>query len=96
MMRFRTLKVRRGVALAVLAAVALLIALADPQVRFPRTTVDAIVVLDITQSMNAADATVEGKRVIRLDFAKSMLHRVLARLPCGSRIGTTSHQNLNW
>jgi mxaL protein len=87
MNRFRILKTRRGVVLAVLAALGLLIALADPQVLIPRATVDALVVLDITQSMNATDATLEGRRVSRLDFAKSMLHRVLPRLPCGSRIG---------
>jgi mxaL protein len=87
MKSFRTLKMHRGVVLAGLAALALVTALADPQVRLPRATVDALVVLDITQSMNATDVTLDGKRVSRLDFAKSTLHRVLARLPCGSRIG---------
>ena len=87
MKRFHIPGIRREVALAVVAALALLIALADPQVHLTRATVDALVVLDITQSMNATDATLEGKRVSRLEFAKSMLQRVLPRLPCGSRVG---------
>jgi mxaL protein len=77
---------RRAI-LAAVAAGALLLALTDPQVRFPRATFDTLVVLDITQSMNATDATLEGERLSRIEFAKKLLHRVLPRLPCGSRIG---------
>jgi mxaL protein len=87
MKMFRILGLSRGAALAGLATLALLIALADPQVRFPRPAVDALIVLDITQSMNATDVTLEGQRLNRLEFAKRMLYRVLPRLPCGSRIG---------
>ena len=87
MKMFRMLQLSRRAALALLATLALLIALADPQVYFPRSTVDALIVLDITQSMNSTDVTLEGERLNRLEFAKSMLHRVLPRLPCGSRIG---------
>jgi mxaL protein len=71
-----------------LAAVALTaLALVAPRPVLPRRVFDGIVVLDITQSMNTLDALLDGRPASRLEFAKAQLHRALARLPCGARIG---------
>jgi mxaL protein len=73
---------------ALLAAVALTaLALAAPRPVLPRRVFDGIVVLDITQSMNTLDALIDGRPASRLAAAKSRLHRALARLPCGARLG---------
>jgi mxaL protein len=73
---------------AVLAAGALMaLALAQPRPVLPRRVFDGVVVLDITQSMNTLDALLDGRPASRLAFAKAQLHRALARLPCGARLG---------
>ncbi|HUD24659.1 MAG TPA: vWA domain-containing protein [Burkholderiaceae bacterium] len=73
---------------ALLAVVALIAAaLAAPRPVLPRRVFDGIVVLDITQSMNTLDALLDGRPASRLAFAKAWLHRALAQLPCGARVG---------
>jgi mxaL protein len=69
------------------AVVLIAVALAAPRPVLPRRVFDGVVVLDITQSMNTVDALVDGQPASRLAFAKARLHRALARLPCGARLG---------
>lgn len=77
----------RRVLLAAFASLGLLLALLDPQVKLPRATFDYVIALDITQSMNTTDTLLDGVPTSRLDYARRALHRVLPRLPCGSRVG---------
>jgi mxaL protein len=58
-----------------------------PTLPLERRLFDHVVVLDITQSMNAQDMLSSGKPVARLDHAKQALRAALTQLPCGSRIG---------
>jgi mxaL protein len=69
------------------AAALIAVALAAPRPVLPRRVFDGIVVLDITQSMNTLDALLDRRPVSRLAFAKAWLHRALAQLPCGARVG---------
>lgn len=48
---------------------------------------DAVVVIDITQSMNVADQLWDGRPVPRIEAVRRTLGEVLNRLPCGSRLG---------
>jgi mxaL protein len=70
-----------------LAGIALAAALLMPTFDLPRGRIDAIAVIDITQSMNVMDATLNGRPVSRLEFAKQALARAVSRMPCGSKIG---------
>ena len=45
------------------------------------------VTFDISQSMNVADVTHEGRAVTRLELARALWREQLGRLPCGSEIG---------
>jgi mxaL protein len=87
--RLRALLDRAAGARALLLVAAALTALAllGPRPVLPRRVFDGIVVLDITQSMNTLDTVADGRPTSRLAFAKSRLHRALARLPCGARVG---------
>ena len=78
-----------GLTRAALLAAAVLTALAvfGPRPVLPRRMFDGIVVLDITQSMNTLDATLDGQPLSRLAFAKARLRSALAQLPCGTRVG---------
>jgi len=70
-----------------LAPALILAALLEPRLTLQRRVFDGIVVLDITQSMNTLDTVLDGQPSSRLAFVKARLHRALAQLPCGSRLG---------
>ena len=71
----------------VLAALALALTFARPTASLQLPQVEAVVVFDITQSMNVADAVLAGKPVTRLEQAKAEVEKLLPLLPCGSRLG---------
>jgi mxaL protein len=73
--------------LLALAALALAASLLDPGVVMERPLVDHVIVLDVTQSMNVMDGSIDGRPVSRLDFAKRALRQSLLQLPCGSKVG---------
>jgi mxaL protein len=70
-----------------LAGLLLLLACALPPVALPRDTFDAIVIFDITQSMDVEDVQVDGIAASRLALAREAARRTLRTLPCGSRVG---------
>jgi mxaL protein len=82
-----SLRLRKDALITLLAALLLAVALLSPSVPVTRAQVDAVAVIDITQSMNVPDQTIGGKPVSRLSFAKAKLDRMLSELPCGSRLG---------
>lgn len=73
--------------LMLFACLLLLVTLANPALNLPRNTYDFIFVLDITGSMNVADAGPTGARQRRLAFGKQLIRKALEELPCGSRAG---------
>jgi mxaL protein len=84
-MRERLEDVRFWVLLAALALTVLAIVL--PRVKMTRDVYDLVAFVDITGSMNTRDMAVSGNPVSRLDAAKAALERLLATLPCQSRLG---------
>ena len=81
------LRGRGEVILLVLAALALALTYARPTASLQLPQIEAVVVFDITQSMNVPDEWLAGKAVSRLAKAKAELERLLPLLPCGSRLG---------
>lgn len=69
-------------ALAMLGTTAL-----RPSLPLERSVYRHLVVFDITQSMNVADATPGDPSPSRLEFAKASVVEALRRLPCGSSVG---------
>ena len=69
------------------AATALAICLLEPGWPVERARFDYVIVLDITQSMDVQDQSLDGKPVSRLSYAKQALRRALLHLPCGSKVG---------
>lgn len=68
---------------AAVTALALLAAL-GPGIPRPQRLTDALLVLDITRSMNVRDM---GGETSRLAYAQTALRDWIARRPCGSRLG---------
>lgn len=83
----RALRGRGEFIALLLAALALALTYARPTARLQLPQVEAVVVFDITQSMNVADVSLAGKPVSRLALVKAELERLLPLLPCGSRLG---------
>jgi mxaL protein len=81
------LAARPRLLLALLAAVAFALALARPAVTLPASAGSAMLVVDITQSMNVADMRWQGEVVTRLAYTRALLRQVVAGLPCGYRAG---------
>jgi mxaL protein len=69
------------------AAIALAASLLDPPMMLERKLFAYVVVLDVTQSMNVADVSIEGRPASRLALAKHALRAALPDLPCGSKLG---------
>ena len=63
-----------------------LLALAAPQASVIRASFDALVVIDITGSMNTRDYSAAGRPISRLDFVKTALAEMIGNLPCASRV----------
>ena len=70
-----------------LAALALALTFTRPTATLELPQVEAVVVFDITQSMNVADLSLGGKPATRLALAKAEIEKLLPLLPCGSRLG---------
>jgi mxaL protein len=81
------MKPRRRDALLVAATLLLALALLLPPVPLSLPRTEAIVVFDVTQSMDVEDAQLDGAPVSRLAFAREAARRALRELPCGSRVG---------
>jgi mxaL protein len=69
------------------ACLALAAAVFMPPIPMRRAVVEAIAVVDITQSMNTLDGVRGGEPVSRLELVKDALMRAVPALPCGSKLG---------
>lgn len=70
-----------------LAALVLAPVFTRPSVPVAEPVFDYLFVVDITQSMNVRDYTVDAQPVDRLNFVKATLVELLDDLSCGSRVG---------
>jgi len=65
----------------------LIVALCVPPISVSRKIYTIVAVLDITGSMNVRDQRLDGADTTRLAMEKRAVGRLLASLPCGSRLG---------
>ncbi len=75
--------------LSMLAAAFLLILLAlfHPTIPLKRDIYTYLLVVDITQSMNAEDMVIDGHKTSRIDYTRHLIHDSIASMPCGTRVG---------
>jgi mxaL protein len=84
---FGALRQRRDTALLAAALALLLLALLRPTIPLKRDIYTYLLVVDITQSMNAEDMSLEGKKASRIAYTRHMLHDAISSMPCGTRVG---------
>jgi mxaL protein len=83
---FLTLKKRRDLTLLIAACLLLIAAAFKPSIPLPRNIYSYILVVDISQSMNVEDASLNGKKISRIAYTQAMLHQVIANMPCDTRV----------
>ncbi len=80
------LRHRRDITLMSAALLLLIAAILGPTVPVKRDIYSYLLVADISQSMNTADETINGKTVTRMQYQQHLLHRVVEELPCGTQV----------
>lgn len=78
---------RQQVMMLAIALLLLILAAVRPTVPLQRDIHTYLLVIDITQSMNAVDMSLNGKSVSRITYTRSLVHDSVASMPCGTRVG---------
>ena len=72
--------------LLLLTFVSLLLALYNPSIPITKNIYNYIFIVDISQSMNTKDMSIDNNEVSRIDYTKTMVSNLLERLPCKSKV----------
>jgi mxaL protein len=91
----KNLSLHRDLALLSSSFICLMLAFINPSIHLKHNIYSYFIVLDITQSMNAADMQINGKPVSRLAFSKKMVSETLSTLPCGTKVGLGLFSGVN-
>ena len=83
---YNYLRHRKDVSLLLAAFLLLVVALFNPTIPFKRDIYSYIFAIDISQSMNVADKSLNGKPVSRLAYTQDTLHKLISELACGTNI----------
>lgn len=83
----RRLLGQRDFSLLLAALLLLVLAFFKPTVQWDRKLHDYLFIVDVTQSMNAADMKLNGQAASRLAYAQQLLSEAITDLPCGSKVG---------
>lgn len=80
---------RRDIAWLCAALLLLVTAMLRPTVPVKRDIHTYLLVIDITQSMNVNDMTLDGKPASRIAYTRKLLHDTISSMPCNSRVGVS-------
>ncbi|MBL6686016.1 MAG: VWA domain-containing protein [Methylophilaceae bacterium] len=62
------------------------VAIINPSIPITKNMYNYIFIVDISQSMNTEDMKVNNEKVSRMAYTKDLLHRLLERLPCKTKV----------
>jgi mxaL protein len=83
---FYYIKSQRDTALLASAMGLLLLAMLHPSVPIKHNIYTYLLVVDISQSMNAIDMKIDGKPASRMAHTQKLMHEVVSSLPCGTKV----------
>ena len=69
-----------------LAVLFLLLAILNPSVPITKNIYNYIFIVDISQSMNTPDMSLDAKKLSRIEYSKKTLQRLVERLPCKTKV----------
>jgi mxaL protein len=81
------LRQRRETTLLAAAFLLLILALFNPTIPLKRDIRTHLIVVDITQSMNTEDMSIDGQKASRIAYTRQLIREAIASMPCGTRVG---------
>jgi len=69
-----------------LAVLFLLLAIINPSVPITKNIYNYIFIVDISQSMNTPDMSLDAQKISRIEYSKKTLQRLIERLPCKTKV----------
>jgi mxaL protein len=69
-----------------LAVLFLLLAILNPSVPITKNIYNYIFIVDISQSMNTPDMSLDTQKISRIEYSKKTLQRLVERLPCKTKV----------
>jgi mxaL protein len=69
------------------ALLLLILAAMKPTLPFKQEIKNYLILVDVTQSMNVSDMSLQGHPASRLEFTKALLKQTIKDIPCHSRVG---------
>jgi len=69
-----------------LAVLFLLLAIINPSVPITKNIYNYIFIVDISQSMNTPDMSLDAQKISRIEYSKKTLQRLVERLPCKTKV----------
>ena len=69
-----------------LAVLFLFLAIINPSVPITKNIYNYIFIVDISQSMNTPDMSLDAKKLSRIEYSKKTLQRLVERLPCKTKV----------
>ena len=69
-----------------LAVLFLLLAIINPSVPITKNIYNYIFIVDISQSMNTPDMSLDAQKLSRIEYSKKTLQRLIERLPCKTKV----------
>lgn len=82
-----TFRLHRETIVLSFALLLLIAASINPTITLQREITSYLIFVDVTQSMNVVDMSVNGQPVSRLEYTKHLLKKTIKQLPCHSRVG---------
>ena len=83
---FKKLKEDTNFFFLFITVILLLLAIINPSIPITKNIYNYIFIVDISQSMNTKDMVVEDEAVSRMNYTKNILHKMLERLPCKTKV----------
>jgi mxaL protein len=69
-----------------LTVIFLLLAIINPSVPITKNIYNYIFIVDISQSMNTPDMSLDTQKISRVEYSKKTLQRLVERLPCKTKV----------
>ena len=80
----KILSYKAELTIMVLSVFLCLLALYNPTLQFKKSITSYMLLVDVSQSMNAEDLVVNDKPITRIDYTKLLLKRIIDKSDCGS------------
>ena len=80
----KTLRKKTELIILILVALLCLLAIKNPSIQFKKSITSYMLLVDVSQSMNAEDLIVKDSSITRIEYTKLLLKQIIDKSDCGS------------